>query len=79
MDLAPWIGDDTSAEPLAALTTDGLRALDRARTHPGRVRQSAFDLLAADALLSWACEAALEQPDPGAALDALLRRTVDLG
>jgi hypothetical protein len=36
--------------------------------HPGRVRENAFHLLAADALLTYACEAALESDDPEAAL-----------
>jgi len=43
---------------------------------PGRVRESAFDLLAADALLTYACEAALESPDPEGVLGAILRRIV---
>ena len=50
------------------LLRGGLRELDRARTAPGRVRESAFHLLAADALLTYACEAALETGDPEAEL-----------
>lgn len=42
--------------------------LGRARARPGRVRESAFHLLAADAFFSYACEAALESDDPEAAL-----------
>jgi hypothetical protein len=42
--------------------------LDAARARPGRVRQSAFDLLVADALITYACEAALESKDPETAL-----------
>lgn len=42
--------------------------LDAARARPGRIRQSAFDLLVADALITYACEAALESKDPETAL-----------
>lgn len=42
--------------------------LDDARARPGRVRDSAFDLLVADALLTYACESALDAEDPDAAL-----------
>lgn len=53
-----------------------LEALRRSLRTPGRVRESAFDLLAADALLTYACEAALESPDPEGVLGAILRRIV---
>ena len=46
--------------------------LDEALARPGRVRESAFALLAADALLTYACEAAVESDDPDGALQALL-------
>ncbi len=39
---------------------------------PGRNRAAAFYLLAADALLTYACEAAVEQEDPEAALSRVL-------
>ncbi len=55
-----------------ALTEAGRRRLDDARARPGRVRASAFRLLEADALLTYACEAALESDDPATAL----RRTL---
>jgi hypothetical protein len=45
--------------------------LDESRARPGRVRESAFELLAADALITYACEAALESDDPEAALGRL--------
>jgi len=45
--------------------------LDESRARPGRVRESAFVLLAADALITYACEAALESDDPEAALGRL--------
>jgi hypothetical protein len=45
--------------------------LASALSKPGRVREAAFDLLTADALLTYACEAALEGEDPAAALARL--------
>jgi len=49
-----------------------MSCLDAARARPGRVRESAFRLLEADALLTYACEAALESGDPEAALRRIL-------
>ena len=46
--------------------------LEETLTRPGRVRQSAFTLLVADGLLTYACEAALESEDAEAALERLL-------
>lgn len=46
--------------------------LAEALERPGRVRESAFSLLVADALVTYACEAALEADDPLAALESLL-------
>ena len=46
--------------------------LDWARANPGRRRESAFHLLAADALLTYACEAALESHDADGSLSNLL-------
>ncbi|HET9949797.1 MAG TPA: hypothetical protein VFQ22_12810 [Longimicrobiales bacterium] len=71
------------AEALARVRVDGgptaealARAarerLDAARARPGRVRESAFRLLEADALLTYACEAALESEDPDAELGRVL-------
>jgi len=60
--------------PLEGLLREGLAELDRARRAPGRVRESAFHLLAADALLTYACEAALEADDPDACLSELVAR-----
>ena len=62
-------------EPLEALERLGLQELGRARSAPGRIRESGFHLLAADALLTYACEAALESADPTAALGTVLRET----
>ncbi|HKJ02363.1 MAG TPA: hypothetical protein VJ997_07910 [Longimicrobiales bacterium] len=74
--LAAWL----EAVPLGSgpvvdeLLQAGLSELDRARSTSGRVRTSAFHLLAADALLTYACEAALEAHDPGGALSEILRQ-----
>ena len=57
---------------VASLTDAGVSRLDDARARPGRVRESAFRLLEADALLTYACEAALEADDPEAALRRVL-------
>jgi len=65
-------GDEDDAFP--ALASAALEELDRARRSPGRVRESAFHLLTADALLTYACEAALDLPDPDAALRDLVER-----
>ena len=50
-------------------------ALEHSLRQPGRVRAAAFDLLAADALVTYACEAALE----GDSADAALERLVSIG
>lgn len=74
--LAAWLSraDLDGVAPLGGLASEGLEALDRARAEPGRVRESAFHLLAADALLTYACEAAMEEDDPAASLTDLMER-----
>ena len=49
-------------------------ALGHALAHPGRSREAAYALLAADALLTGACEDAAEAADPEAELRELLAR-----
>lgn len=61
-------------EPGKALLEGALGELGRARAAPGRVRASAFHLLAADALVTYTCEAALEEEDPAEALGRILSR-----
>jgi hypothetical protein len=61
-------GDD---EDLAKLGEEGLR---RALMRPGRDRAAAFDLLAADAFLTYACEEALTERDGQGALRDILTR-----
>lgn len=52
----------------------GMRALREALERPGRDRPAAFRLLAADAYLTWACEAAVDLDEPEEALRELLER-----
>lgn len=47
-------------------------ALTSAVSRPGRVRETAFELLVADALVTYACEAALETEAPEEALGSIL-------
>jgi len=57
---------------LDALMHGGLLELGRARAEPGRVRRSAYHLLAADALITYGCEAALERDAPAVELRRLV-------
>lgn len=71
--LSSWLlregrGREASA---ADLMEAGVQALERAR--PGRTRASAFELLGADALITHACEAALDEEDPVEVLTAFIR------
>jgi hypothetical protein len=57
------------------LTRAGVVSLGRARSAPGRIRESAYHLLRADALLTYACEAAVEtSSDPGESMTWILER-----
>lgn len=80
-DVQAWLADRSPPPPPdlaaalqqhASLTEAGMSRLNSARARPGRVRESAFCLLEADALLTYACEAALESDDPEAALRRIL-------
>lgn len=76
--LAGWTSrapSHTEIPPIRSLTTLGRQALETALARPGRVRESAFELLGADALITYACEAALEADDPDASLTWILRST----
>ena len=76
MDLERWLrADGESGSMTERITSLARTALDESRARPGRIRESAFQLLAADALVTYACEAALEESDPAAALHAILLRT----
>ncbi|MFP3949115.1 MAG: hypothetical protein ACOC8K_03060 [Gemmatimonadota bacterium] len=63
----------------AALENRALRALRRAMSAPGRNRDSAFCLLAADAHLTWSAEALVERSDPESELRAFLHRVAAEG
>lgn len=79
--LAEWMERFGGASPGAdgeALWTAALRALEEALARPGRSRDGAYALLAADALLTYAVEDAVDLDDPEAALEELLRRVAAL-
>lgn len=61
------------ASIIEALTLEGCDRMRQASARLGAVRDSAFHLLAADALVTYACEAALEAEDPGEALSMTLQ------
>lgn len=64
-------------EGAAALLDAGSESIHRALASPGRNREAAFHLLAGDALLTYACETAAEEEDPGKLLGDLLSRLGD--
>lgn len=55
-----------------ALAGRACERLEMAAARPGRRRESAFRLLEADALFTYACEAALEESDSEGALRRIL-------
>jgi hypothetical protein len=67
-----WAPEASEFAPVEALTDAGRDGLEHALARVGRVRESAFKLLEADALFTFACEAALEAEDPRAALRRIL-------
>ena len=73
--LASWLLREVGGRSRSAaeLMSAGLAALDRARALPGRRRESAFELLGADALITHACEAALDEADPAEVLEGFIR------
>lgn len=75
MPLERWIVPEyQGAESLVgSLTGLATAALDSALSLPGQQREGAFHLLAADALFTYACEAALEAEDVEGALRGVLR------
>jgi len=68
---------DLPGDRVDALTEEARSALADARRRDPSDRDGAFDLLAADAWATWAAEAALDTPDPVAALTDLARRLSD--
>jgi hypothetical protein len=79
-ELKQWltIDDRSAGEGGASLTGPLLKAasvhLEEAASRPGRDREAAYRLLAADALITYACEAASEAADVEAALEEILER-----
>ena len=59
---------------VAALADLGIAALDRAEVSQRLDRHAAFQLLAADAFLTYACEAAVDEPDVASRLHLILDR-----
>ena len=73
VDLAARLGMQPPSAPWhEAFAAEARERLGKARGRTGRVRESAFVLLEADALVTYACEAALETEDPAAALRHVL-------
>ncbi len=64
---------DGDGDPVELLADAGARGLKRAIGGDGE-RGGAYDLLAADALLTYACERAAATPDPEAELLRVLAR-----
>ncbi len=60
-----------------AIVETAREALAEACSPIGKVRARAFVLLEADALITYACEAALEADDPGGALRRVLAAVVE--
>ena len=77
-ELRTWLeaehADGGEPEVTDELIRRGLAALAGAMARPGRDRKAAFRLLAADAYLTYACEAALEDSEPEPALRELVGR-----
>ncbi|MDE0475034.1 MAG: hypothetical protein OXI50_10770 [Gammaproteobacteria bacterium] len=59
---------------VAGLADLGIAALDRAEVARQLDRHAAFQLLAADALLTYACEAAVDEPEVTSGLHLILDR-----
>ncbi len=75
MELGSWIDVSGVTEPSTHdLMRVALDALEQARLCPGRIRASAFQLLAADALITYACESALDAEDPDLVLGIVIQQ-----
>ena len=59
------------------LATAAMKVLGRAVEKGRRDRTAALDLLVADGLMTYACEAAAASPDPEARVAAILERFMD--
>lgn len=76
LELQEWLAvPDHGLTVPEALVEGGVEALERAAERPGRDREAAFSLLAADALLTYACEAVADSNEIEEELRRILRRT----
>lgn len=76
--LKEWLAvDDHPAVSVADLADLGIAALDRAEVSRRLDRHAAFQLLAADAFLTYACEAAVDEPEVASRLHLILDRCAD--
>ncbi len=66
--------DGGAASVTESLLQSGLLHLEEAVARPGRDREAAYQLLAADALVTYGCEAASESADVRGALREVLDR-----
>ena len=75
LEMREWLTvQDRGLTLIDALTEAGHEALEQAMQRPGRDRHAAFYLLTADALLTYACEAAADDDDVEEKLRAMLER-----
>lgn len=73
--LKEWLAvDDNPALSVADLADLGIAALDQAAVSQRLDRHAAFQLLAADAFLTYACEAAVDEPGVVSRLHLILDR-----
>ncbi len=68
--------DGEMASLPGSLVASGSAHLDEAVAMPGRDREAAYQLLAADALITYACEAASEAVDVRGVLNEVLVRVL---
>ena len=73
--LKEWLAvDDELPFSVGGLADLGIAALDHAEVSKRLDRHAAFQLLAADAFLTYACEAAVDEPDVASRLHLILDR-----
>lgn len=73
--LKEWLAVDNGLPlSVSGLADLGITALDRAEVARRLDRRAAFQLLAADAFLTYACEAAIDEPDAASQLHLILDR-----
>ena len=76
VELGPRIdASGVTAVSVVGLTKIACDALEQARLSPGRVRNSAFQLLTADALITYACELALDSEDSDLVLEVIMQHS----